>query len=657
MSGPACFAGASLVFALVTVFGYFGAALGAGLAATLLLGLLALTAAGVGRVLVGLLGFTDELDAPKTLLGATLGLGVFSLLTFALAAAGALNAGALTVSIGLLWLISYTQLRAVFASFGPSLSLLRERPVPALAVAGALLAVLWTCWVPPHHYDSLVYHLPLPVAYLRQGSLTPVPHLVYSHFPQNAEMLFTLALALKSDLLAQMFSWLALALTVCWVFEMGKREAPLPAVLLGCVLLSTHTAVMLLAGTTYSEPFVMLWLTAAVISFYRWRAAAAGQSGRRGWLALSGVFLGLALGAKYYAGIAAGILGAQLVLRLAVGGPLDRRARWADLLLLVGITTVLFSPWLIKNALCVGNPVFPFLYSWFPNTGTGWNGAAARAYFEILTEYKVGGGFLDALSRLPFQLLGNSLRFGGGMDALGSLGWDLSFWCLPLGLWAARGNKFLRSLGIFCLVYTAVWFSTGVVLRFLTVIAPLLCLLAGCGLHALWLRLSSAGRGALGTAVVLLTGCHLALFLYVHGVFGSGSVLLGFEESPQFLAKRLDYYACARWARESLGKNDRLLLVGEQRGYYVEQAHVATTVNAPNAFLSWSEDAAGPEAYAARLKAEGLTHLILVPRELSRIRPAMKPWSDRGYQNLMGLEPRFIAPLFKGPACAVYALK
>ena len=156
--------------------------------------------------------------------------------------------------------------------------------------------------------------------------------------------------------------------------------------------------------------------------------------------------------------------------------------------------------------------------------------------------------------------------------------------------------------------------------------------------------------------MAVLTACHLALFLYVHGVFGSGAALLGLETPEQFLAKRLDYYACARWARESLGKNDRLLLVGEQRGYYVEQAHVATTVNAPNAYLSWSQEAAGPAAYAARLKAEGLTHILLVPRELARIRPAMKPWDDRGFQNLMGLEPGYIEPLFKGPACAVYAL-
>ena len=455
MNGPACFAGASLAFSLVTADGYSVAVFHPGLAAALPCAAWALTAAGVGRVLIGLLNLSDVSDSQKTLLGATLGLGGLSLLTFALAAAGMLNATVLTVAVALLWLVSYAELRAVFASFDAPWSLLRERPAPVLAVAGALLAVLWTCLVPPHQYDTLVYHLPLPAAYLRQGSLAPVPHLLFSHFPQNAEMLFTLALALKSELLAQMFSWLALALTVGWVFEMGRRSAPLPAVLLGCVLLSTHTAVMLLAGTTYNEPFVMLWLTAAVL-FYRWRETA-WAGGRRGWLTLSGLFLGLRWAQSTTPASPRGSEPSS-----SCAGPREaagRRARGSELLLLVGVTTAVFSPWLIKNAFCVGNPLFPFFYSWFPGDAGGWQGEAARGYFHVMTEYKLGGGFASAPARLPFQLLGNSLRFGGGMDALGSLGWDLSFWCLPLGLWARGEPVPAQPCRLLPPVHGA-WFST-----------------------------------------------------------------------------------------------------------------------------------------------------------------------------------------------------
>src|SRR5207244_2784964 len=114
----------------------------------------------------------------------------------------------------------------------------------------------------------------------------------------------------------------------------------------------------------------MLWLTAAVLSWARWRRDGGAS---RGWLCLSAVFSGLALGAKYYAGISAALLGIFLIAGWAQGA--EKRRRAADLGVFVVLATVLFSPWLIKNAWFVGNPVFPFLYRWFPMTGTGWNAA------------------------------------------------------------------------------------------------------------------------------------------------------------------------------------------------------------------------------------------------------------------------------------------
>ena len=79
---------------------------------------------------------------------------------------------------------------------------------------------------PEIFYDSLVYHLALPQEYLRVGRLHAPDGIIYSHFPQNGEMLFTLALQLGSDLLAQMFVWLASALTVAWLLTFGRRITP-----------------------------------------------------------------------------------------------------------------------------------------------------------------------------------------------------------------------------------------------------------------------------------------------------------------------------------------------------------------------------------------------------------------------------------------------
>lgn len=650
---PAWFAAASLAFACWTGLGHAGPNVREGLAASALFLLVFLAAAGSGRALLGFFRLCDIEESESFLIGATLGLGLLSLGTFGLGALGLLTPLAAAFFLGLLFLAGFSSLReaAIFLSSG-RLSL-GAHPVAVAGLLAVLGLLFWTTWVPPHQYDSLVYHLALPEAYIRAGRLTAVGHLLFSHFPQNGEMLFTLALLLKSDLLAQMLVWSCSALAVGWILVAGRRQAPLPAVFLGCWLLATHTAVMLLSGTTYVEPIVMLWVAASVFSFFRWRGMDEGGEGCRGWLLLSAVFCGLALGAKYYAGIAAGLLGSFLLLRLVSAAGPQRKGRGMEFLLFCGATTAVFSPWLVKNIVMVGNPVFPFLYHCFPGTGTGWQGAAARDYFNVLTEYGHGGRFLEDLIKLPFMLLGNSRRFGGGMDVLGNFGWELSFWCLPLAVWAARGSRFLRGLLAFFLCYMGVWFFTGVVLRFLVVTAPILCLLAGVGLHALWGCLGKTGRLALGLAAGLLTSSHFLLFGFVHGVFGSEAALLGLGDRETFLSQRLDYYPCARWSAERLDKNDKILLVGEQRGYYVGRDHAAATVNAPNRYLAWAEKAPSPAAFAARLRSEGFTHVLLTPREERRLEPALKPFSEAARANLAGLDLRSV---FKGSSCQVYSL-
>ncbi|MDD5658384.1 MAG: hypothetical protein PHF00_14125 [Elusimicrobia bacterium] len=648
------YCGASVVFAAATAASFFWPAARAGLGATVLLAVVLACAVGAGRAILGRMGLPGLEEAEKIVAGATLGLGALALAVFALAALRLLSSASVAAVLGGLWLAGYPELRAAAAAAAWPEDW-RRRPLAAGGVLAVLGALFWLCWVPPHQYDSLVYHLALPRAYLHAGGFTVSGQTVFAHFPQNGEMLFTLALALGSDLLAQMLMFGATALSAAWIWT-APRELPAGTRVIACLLLVTHTAVMLLSSTTYVEPLAMLWTTAAALSFWRWLSAADDPSGApgRGRLALSAVFTGLALGTKYTAGGLAGVLGLMLLARCAAAPRLRRR--WADLALFAGLAAAVFLPWLAKNAWTIGNPVFPFLYEVFPSTRSGWPAEGARRYFQVLTEYGFGGPWWLALAKLPAQLLGNSLRFGGGMDVLGDMGWELCFWCLPPAAWFARRSRPARWLLVFCALYLAVWFCTGVVLRFLTVLAPLLCLAAAGGLHGLWTHGGPRARRALLGAAGLLTATHVLVFLFAHSVFGSAAVLWGAEDRETFLSKRLEYYPCAAWTRDHSAGNDKILVVGEQRSYYAGQPCVATTVNAPNPFLAWADEAADPAAYARRLAAEGFSHVLLVPREARRLAPQLDV-SERAYANWAGLVPGHAEAVFQGPACSVYRLK
>jgi hypothetical protein len=618
-----------------------------------LLALTVLLATGSGRKLAGLLGLSDMSESQKTLAGATLGLGLLAVGGTALGAAGLYAPWAASGLLAALWVFGFGELKPALESLAPDQSLLRERPIAAMAVVLPLLAALWMCLVPPHQYDSLVYHLGLPAAYVREGRLFAPPGIVYAHFPQYGEMLFTLALLLGSDLLAQMYMWLSTVLAIWWIFSLGRREAPMNAVLLAALFIATHSAVLLMSSTTYVEPLVMLWVTAAVLCFERWRELSPAGGDHRGWLWLSAAFTGLALGTKYYAGIGAAILGARLLFYCL--GEKNRPARVGDLLGFVAIVSALFSPWLIKNWMSVRNPVFPFLYKFFENANTGWTSELAAGYFSVLTEYGHAHGWFKSLIAMPILLLRNPLRFGGGMDVLGDLGWDVVLWLLPLGAWAASKNRTLRGILLYCAVWAGVWFSTGVVLRFLVVLVPLMALLGAVGLVKLWDILPRWGRFAVGTSVGVMTAAHLFLFVFVHESFSSSSTAFGLETREAFLARRLEYYPCAAWLSGAARPNDKILVVGEQRGYYLAADHLPSTVHMPNLFVRRANEAADTAALLSALRADGFTRVMIVPREAARLGASLGSLTPKGARNWAGLE-KTLKTQHEGRACVVAGL-
>lgn len=612
-------------------------ALRSGIVPLILLSMILLTAAASGRRLVALLasGFAED---ERSVAGATLGLGVLALGTFVCAVLGLLKPWTASALVGALLIYGWPEVTPALESLSDGARRAAARPWLCVLIGLPLAAALWACLVPPHQYDSLVYHLALPQEYLRAGRLFAPEGIVYAHFPQNGEMLFTLALQLGSDLLAQMMVWSATALTVLWLCTFGRRvtsAAPWAA-----VLVATHTAVLTMSSTTYVEPLVMLWMTGALLAF-----ESSDEGRERGPLLLSALFMGLALGTKYYAGLLAVLLTARLVWR--------DRPKYA--VLFAAVAGAVFAPWLVKNALFVGNPVFPFLYKVFPATKIGWTADIAAGYFQVLTEYGHAHGFLQDLASLPVLLFHNPLRFGGGMDVLGDLGWDLTLWLWAGGLCYAWKRGEHRGLALTTVLYFAGWFTTGVVLRFLTALAPAMALLAAAGVAA-WREKAGAPARALaaGAAGVMILS-HLFLFLFVHGDFGSESVLLAREDRGAFLSRRLAYYPCAV-AAAALPADAKVLEIGEQRGYYLSRPHLASTVHMPNHYVRRANEAAGADDLARTLRADGFTHLLFVPREALRLGDGLGILTAAGTANWKGLE-KHLTVVDRGPACLLTALE
>lgn len=324
----------------------------------------------------------DKTDTtPGVVSAAALGLGIIGFATFAFGHAGLLSSTTAwgiivgTAIVGLIdskhFLASLTAGSKHFAKWfkEPSQGGLLWLVVALLfsiPLIGATLPV-GMLWRPddPHPYDSLIYHLQVPREWFELGRIVPLEHNVYSYFPFNVELHYLLAsylrgspwlAATQNQFLSISFTLLAAAALRGWLrTRVDARSASLAAAGFLCV-----PWVLMSSCVTYVEAGMLLYAILAII----WCLEALTQSSYPLYrhFILAGIFAGLVSGIK--------LTGAAMILTAvpacAIVGfalPATRTGRLKQLFLgciLFGIAgTAALSPWLIRNQLWAGNPVFP----------------------------------------------------------------------------------------------------------------------------------------------------------------------------------------------------------------------------------------------------------------------------------------------------------
>ncbi len=240
-----------------------------------------------------------------------------------------------------------------------------------LGMAGLalVLAVL-----PPTKWDVLTYHLVGPQKYLTHGRIYAVPHNHFLGFPQLLEMLYSAQLALIGQLSgAAVLHWGVGALALMAVGGYAARRGGHAVGWLAAALLLSAPSIWWEMTFAYVD---LLPLAAGVLALGALEQSAHTEDKRL--LALAGVFTGLALGTKYSA------LWLALALGLVTLG-VTRRRGWRAMLsaglLFSAAAGALFAPWLLRNALLYGNPLYPFgppaaemdalRQSWYRHPGSG----------------------------------------------------------------------------------------------------------------------------------------------------------------------------------------------------------------------------------------------------------------------------------------------
>lgn len=331
-------------------------------------------------------------------LAIALGLGMLSLTTFLVGctgflrpAAGMMIALSVWIGVGIL-----SCMRSRKCGIALHFDAADSRQVPVVPLMRRLiqlmkLVLIVCCFyysvaatMAPVEFDVLEYHLQAPKEFWQLGAIQFLPHNIYANMPLGIEMhaLAWMSLIGGSDgwwwgalvgkviigWMAPLTAWLLAAS----LYEYSQREQATDIERDHGVLVALGAAVLYLTLPGIAEvsqfgqidaAFGLYLLATAVVAFYYAFGIEIGN--RRTTAVLLGLFAGLAFTAKY-PGLMFAVVPAWIVVFIKqCRRPIDVQSLCLQSAYLALGILISAGPWLVKNAVLCGNPVYPLAGSLF----------------------------------------------------------------------------------------------------------------------------------------------------------------------------------------------------------------------------------------------------------------------------------------------------
>lgn len=497
-----------------------------------------------------------------------------------------------------------------------------------------LVAVVAPIW----RWDVLSYHFAVPKLYIKAHSIYYIFHSMSSNAPFFSQMLYLTAMVLKSPILAKLVSYSFSLIIVLGIISFSKRFFNLYVGLFGALIFFLMPLMMQSSISAGADVATALFCFVSFYAFVVWFKKLDIR-----WLVLSSVMMGVALSTKYFAGIQFLILSAFLVFRLITIKDKELKYKLACLFLFPLIAFLVFSPWLIKNYLYTGNPVYPLLYSLF--------GGKYLSQTKAMNLAMSGNAFPANLKNfvlMPWYLTMFSPKVSGVMG-VGPV--FLAF--LPL-LLVLKGKKniLLRLLLVFSFFAFTIWFFLGGhYVRFIYFIFPLLAIVCAFVIN----KLISSKVRLLRTFVllVLLSTLLFNLNLWAGINLKYVPVVFGFESKEQFHDNLKDHslYHASQFINENTSPDAKVLLFKDRRGYFINREYVYYNY----AYTTYFDGVSDDSALLDELRDLGITHVIMNDNFDTYIATTFYP--DEVHESFKNLTIKYAENIYSRKGVEVFELK
>ncbi len=447
-------------------------------------------------------------------------------------------------------------------------------------------------YIPPMTSDVLLYHLTLPRYFIEFHKIYDVSKIFCnSEVPLQLEMLFTLGMLLRNDIVAQLILSLYGFLGAVTIALITRRFADFKIALLSAILYSSLPSIIIYSGTCMIDIGLAFYILLAVYTFLGWL-----ESSKNGWLIISAITCGLAMGAKHWGGITLTLLPISIIFIKITKK--ERRINFASIIKYSFIFGLLFllvySPWIIKSYIHTGNPVSPLMGDKFKSSNS--NPFIEDVFNSALEGFQAGiMSFMDMITNFkkyyqddPYRLIHGILYFNIQFFPLFFLILFIipSFKKNPMGI-----NFILIFSFIHLLIGSNFAFMSD---RYLFVpLSPTFCLLAAYGVGKILEKGKLHKQICVIVLVVLISGwwAYAYAFLTAKGWSHRAlPVIFGFESRDSFLKKNLDFYSMADYINTHLSISDKVLSINETRNYYFKVQFVQSHVSVQGTIIHTSSN-------------------------------------------------------------------
>jgi hypothetical protein len=405
----------------------------------------------------------------------------------------------------------------------------RAQVVPCKLPRTALLLAPYFVWylinalAPETQADGILYHLGLPLQYLRHGGF-PERITFFGMIPQGMEMLYAMAFVFGKHSAAKLIEFAFFAATVPLIFRLGRQFGMSDLACLAVAIFYSAAPVVGITGSSsYNDAAGVFFLLAAIYLVLEEQ-----------WLA-AGVLAGFCYAIKM----------PGLLVPMAVACFRPRRA----LPVLAGAALVI-APWMLRALILTGNPIAPLGNAFFPNP-----------YFHIATETDLARDLRSLHGVTPWQV---PWELGFGDHLVGTYGPIL--FALPVGLLALRRREG-RWLWQAALILALPWYTnTGG--RFLMQSFALVAVALAMTLPRVALWAAIAIQAVLcWPQVIDLWETRYAFRLHEFPLAGA----LRIEAEPDYLRRHLNEYNVVKMIERSTPPEARMLSLASVADAYLDR--------------------------------------------------------------------------------------